>query len=244
MRFPSKSLVVFFAVAPSMAQEKVMVPVTIDGSSVRLEMVVHKPATSGPAPTLVFHHGSTGSGRDPRAFTQTWNPAALTRHFVERGWAVVLPSRRGRGGSDGFYDEGFSADRSFGYACQPRLSLPGAERALKDIDAATDAILAMPFVDRARLLVGGQSRGGILSVAWAGMRPGRARGVVNFVGGWVGARCSSAVEINGTLFRRGAAHPGETAWLYGDNDPFYPLAHSEANFAAFQAAGGKGRFHR
>ena len=107
-------LAVFFAAAPSIAQEKVMVPVTIDGSSVRLEMVVHKPPTTGPFPTLVFHHGSTGSGRDPYAFTQTWNPPELARHFVERGWAVVLPSRRGRGGSDGFYDEGFSADRSFG----------------------------------------------------------------------------------------------------------------------------------
>jgi hypothetical protein len=26
-------------------------------------------------------------------------------------------------------------------------------------------------------------------------------------------------------------------------DPFYPLAHSRGNFAAFQAAGGRGTFH-
>ena len=32
-------------------------------------------------------------------------------------------------------------------------------------------------------------------------------------------------------------------WLYGDKDPFYSLAHSRANFAAFDAAGGKGAFH-
>jgi hypothetical protein len=32
-------------------------------------------------------------------------------------------------------------------------------------------------------------------------------------------------------------------WLYGDRDLFYPLSHSRANFAAFQAASGKGAFH-
>jgi hypothetical protein len=41
----------------------------------------------------------------------------------------------------------------------------------------------------------------------------------------------------------GAAFGQRTIWLYGDHDPYYPLSHSRANFAAFQAAGGKGAFH-
>lgn len=41
---------------------------------------------------------------------------------------------------------------------------------------------------------------------------------------------------------RGGRYPDETLWLYGDRDPFYPLAHSRDNFAAFQAAGGQGAF--
>jgi hypothetical protein len=32
-------------------------------------------------------------------------------------------------------------------------------------------------------------------------------------------------------------------WLYCDNDSSYPLSPSRSNFAAFQAAGGKGEFH-
>ena len=36
--------------------------------------------------------------------------------------------------------------------------------------------------------------------------------------------------------------PHPTLWLYGNHDPFYSLDHSRANFAAFQAAGGKGSF--
>ena len=46
-------------------------------------------------------------------------------------------------------------DRALGYTCDPARSLPGADRALlRDIEAAMDAILAMPFVDRDRVIIG------------------------------------------------------------------------------------------
>ena len=48
-----------------------------------------------------------------------------------------MPARRGRGGSEGAHDEGFELDRTRGYSCDPALSIPGADRALDDIDAAT-----------------------------------------------------------------------------------------------------------
>jgi hypothetical protein len=159
------------------AQETSMVPVTIDGQTVRLEMRVYKPGGSGPAPTLVFNHGSTGSGTEASRFTWPLDYPALARLFVERGWAVVIPARRGRGGSEGVYDEGFSENRVLGYSCEPALSIPGADRALGDVEAAMAAILAMPFVDRTRVAIGGQSRGGILCV-YAGRHPEQVKGVV------------------------------------------------------------------
>jgi dienelactone hydrolase len=217
------------------------VPVTVDGQAVRLEMRIYRPAANGPAPTLVFNHGSTGLGLDPRRFTRPIDFPELARFFVQRGWVVVMPARRGRGGSEGEYDEGFEAIRALGYACDPSRAIPGADRALRDIDAAMTAILSMPFVDRDRVVIGGQSRGGILSVAYAGQHPEHIKGVINFVGGWSGRRCAS--DVNETLFVRGAGYPGETIWLYGEGDPFYSLAHSRGNFAAFQAAGGAGVFH-
>ena len=93
-----------------------------------------------------------------------------------------------------------------------------------------------------RMLLGGQSRGGILSIAYAGERPDLFVGVVNFVGGWMGDQCAHAVAINATTFTRGAKYPRSTLWLYGEEDPFYSLSHSKGNFAAFIAAGGKGHF--
>jgi dienelactone hydrolase len=220
-----------------------MVPVSVDGEQVKLAVITYKPAGAGPFPTLIFHHGSTGSGTNPSIFARPFDPRTLAEWFTARGWAVVLPSRRGRGGSEGTYDEGFAADRTQGYTCEPPLSLAGADRALRDIDAITPVILAQSFVDRGKVAVGGQSRGGVLAVAWSGRQPDVPRAVVNFVGGWLGGRCWSASEVNQTLFKRGAAFAQPTIWLYGDKDPFYSLVHSRANFAAFEAAGGKGAFH-
>ena len=213
-----------------------MVPVTIDGEMLKLATITYKPLGAGPFPTLIYHHGSTGGSADPAVIAQPYDPKMLAAWFTTRGWAVVLPQRRGRGGSEGAYEEGISI-------CEPELALAGAERGLRDIDAITAAILAQPFVDRSRVAIGGQSRGGILSVAWSGRQPAAPRAVINFVGGWLGSRCWSRDEVNQSLFKRGAAYDKPTIWLYGDKDPYYPLRHCRANFAAFEAAGGKGELH-
>ena len=234
--------IVFAMPGAPAAQERAMVPVTIDGEQVKLATITYKPPGNGPFPTLIFHHGSTGPGRDPALFGWSHDPMALAGWFTARGWAVILPSRRGRGGSEGTYDEGFGPDRAQGYSCEPARALAGAERALRDIDAITPVLLAQPFVDRERVAIGGVSRGGILAVAWSGRQPGVARAVVNFVGGWLSERCASIDDVNADLFRRGSAFDRSTIWLYGYRDSYYSLRHSRSNFTAFRAAGGKGAF--
>ncbi|HEX7294398.1 MAG TPA: CocE/NonD family hydrolase, partial [Pyrinomonadaceae bacterium] len=125
-------LVVLMSCSATRAQETSMVPVKVDGKTVRLEMRIYKPSANGPVSTIVFNHGSTGRGRDPRAARQPIDFPRLAQFFVQRGWAVVIPARRGRAASEGFYDEGFALDHSFGYTCNPALSIPGADRALRD----------------------------------------------------------------------------------------------------------------
>jgi dienelactone hydrolase len=223
--------------------EFLMIDTTLNesGKTVRLEVVLYKPAGPGPFPLFVFNHGSTGRGDRPELFRNTWWSESLAQFFVARGWMVAFPQRRGRGKSDGRYDEGFTPDRSR-YACNTNQSLQGAQRALVDIAAAIAVLRKRPDVQPGPLLIGGQSRGGILSVAYAGTHPEQIKGVINFVGGWVSSRCSVAAHVNGTLFRKGGKHPGAMLWLYGHNDSFYPLTHSKANFAAFESAGGRGTF--
>lgn len=212
-----------------------------DGKAIRLEAVIYRPPGKGPFPLAVLNHGSTGRGDQPERFKDTFVMYALAHYLVDKGWVVAFPQRRGRGKSEGLYDEGFLPDRSQ-YACHQQLSLAGAERALTDLAAAMEALRQLPDVQAGPVLMGGVSRGGILSVAYAGRHPHQVKGVLNFVGGWMGTQCSIATQINEALFRPAGKYTGSTLWLYGDKDLFYSLTHSRENFQKFQAAGGKGQF--
>jgi pimeloyl-ACP methyl ester carboxylesterase len=212
------------------------------GKPIRLEVVIKKPSGSGPFPLLVFNHGSTGRGTDPNLFTATYASPEIADLFVEKGWIVAFPQRRGRGKSDGLYDEGFALDRAQGYSCDPGRSLPGADRALDDIKAAVDALRQRSDVAAGPILIGGVSRGGVLAIAYAGMHPEQVLGVLNFVGGWLGEGCSTAGEVNGALFQRGGKFDRPTLWLYGQHDSFYSIKHSRSNFDLFKKAGGNGEF--
>ncbi len=182
------------------------------GRTVTLEVVIYKPLRPGPHPAVMFNHGSTGNGDDPAQFRITYTNEAIARFFADRGWLVAFPQRRGRGASDGLYDEGFTPDRSR-YSCLAVPALAGFERALLDVDAAAEYLAAHDDVDATRMLSAGTSRGGVLAVVHAAERPDLFDGAVNFVGGWLGQGCQDSV-----------------------------LAHSRANFDAFIAAGGTGSF--
>lgn len=230
------------ALAQERSVERIPTPFTHDGQPVELELVLFRPTGLGPFPTVVFNHGSTGRGDDPSRFTQTFAPGIVAKFLNDRGWMVVFPQRRGRGRSGGSYDEGFEPDRS-SYSCLPRYSLPGIERALQDLDVVLQSTQARSDVNAKLLVVGGVSRGGILSLAHAARHPGAYRGVINFVGGWVGEGCPAAHTINLGTFERSAVFTRETLWLYGEDDAFYSIHHSRRSFDAFVSAGGRGAFH-
>ena len=222
--------------------ERVPTPWKEGGVPQTLEMVVYRPHGPGPYPVVVFNHGSTGKGDQASWFKLTWASPEVAQYFANQGWLVLFPQRRGRGQSDGVYDEGFSADRTQGYSCDAAPALKGFERAVEDLDAVMKHVLQRPDVDAQRMLMGGVSRGGILSVAYAGRHPERFRGVVNFVGGWVGDACPEASVINASLMRQGGRFKQPMVWLYGNRDPYYKLSHSRANHEAFVASGGQGEF--
>ena len=224
------------------AQEFIETDLVEDGGDIRLETIVFTPPGDGPFPLAIVNHGSTGMGTDPAIFTDTWTSPWLADELNARGWIVAMPQRRGRGQSDGLYDEGFAQNRAEGYTCDPERSLAGADRALEDLDAAMRSLRARPDVSDAPVLLVGQSRGGALSVAFAGRHPDRVAGVINFVGGWLGEGCDSAEEVNQSLFKRGASYPKSMLWLYGVDDLFYAIPHSRKNYTAFVDAGGTGDF--
>ncbi|MFN7050550.1 MAG: dienelactone hydrolase family protein [Gemmobacter sp.] len=210
-------------------------------AGVALEIVVAKPRHAGPFPTVIFNHGSTGRGQNKAVYKRTISPAVIARFFADRGWMTLFPQRRGRGKSGGAYGEGLAADGS-GYSCDAEIAVAGFERAVEDLDDVVGNLRNLHEVDQNRLVIAGVSRGGILAIAYAGMRPGRFSGAINFNGGWLGRACPSHETVNPLLFGRGALAGVPTVWLHGSHDPYYRIGHCRANFARFLASGGQGQF--
>ena len=198
----------------------------------RLEGFLYRPpAAAGPRPVLVFNHGSTGAGRVAPTSTAPYRYPEVARFFVERGWAVLIPMRRGRGASDGEYLERYDCDRA--------ILSEGVERGLADVDAALAYVRAQPWADPARLLLGGMSRGGLLSVVHPSRRPTTARGVLNFAGGWTVERCDARIGFNADTFSAaGRAARLPMLWLYSENDRNYGPASVRAYHEGFVRAGG------
>ena len=215
--------------------------IPLPGTADTLEVRVFAPDGTGPFPTLLFNHGSTGDGTDPSLFALTWTCLPLARHFTERGWLVAFPQRRGRGDSDGRYDEGFKPSRK-GYSTNAPTALAGLDHALGDVGASIAWATSHADIDAERLVIGGQSRGGALAIAALGEHGAAFRGALSFVGGWLGDGAASAARVNAAAFARGASFEGDTLWLHADGDAYYSLEHSRASFARFEEAGGTGTF--
>lgn len=237
---------VLVAGGPAWAQDagsaQIPTPFVENGQPVTLELVYRKPAGPGPFPTLLFTHGSVGNGNDPREVRFTSTYPELSAFLNARGWMVAILMRRGRGQSGGSYAEGWDSARAR-YACSLEVADSGLQRALADMEAARDHLARDPLVDPARLLVGGQSRGGMLGLMHAARHPDVYRGAVNFVGGWAGRACELKDEINARALAQAARFTQPTLWLYGERDPFYPSGYPEVMLKQFTDAGGKAALH-
>ncbi|CAN7258494.1 alpha/beta hydrolase family protein [Rhizobium sp. LjRoot258] len=207
----------------------------------RLEIVAAEPQHEGPYPTIIFNHGSTGRGHNKTLYSRTVCPAIVASYFTERGWMTIFPQRRGRGKSGGSYGEGLASDGS-GYSCNVEITIAGFERAVEDMDAVVRHLRERPDVDQGRLTIGGVSRGGILSIAYAGMRPATFQGAINFNGGWLGRACATHEIVNPLIFERGTPSGIPTLWLHGIYDQYYRIEHCRENFERFLSAGGQGTF--
>lgn len=207
---------------------------------VRLELIVARPQSSGPYPTLIFNHGSTGGGH-ASIIKRSQSPSTVQTYFTERGWMVLFPQRRGRGKSGGQYAEGMKVNGT-GYSCDAEIAMRGFERALEDLDAVMAHVKTRDDVDANRIAIGGASRGGILSIAYAGLHATTFCGAINFNGGWLGRACPGYETINTHIFKKGASAGIPTLWLHGTKDQYYPVSHCRSNFDSFTSAGGKGTF--
>jgi dienelactone hydrolase len=185
-------------------------------------------------PLVVINHGTSEGNRLSTAMpVYYW----LSRWFVDRGYVVVLPQRRGHGATGGPLAE------AIGDCAHPDHYQSGLVAA-GDIAAATRFMTRQPFVDPARTLVIGISTGGWASLALAAQDPGVARAVINFAGGRGGHAGGEPNAVCGEKELIDAAREyGKTArtptlWLYAANDSYFAPALAKRMAAAWQEAGG------
>lgn len=215
--------------------ESVQIPMVDSGtfwdSNIKLEATVYKPEGEGPFPTVIFNHGSTGPNVIPEDYTI--NPWGFGKYLVDKNIALIIPMRRGRGKSEGSYKE---LD-----TCDPEGVMKGLNYALQSLDATYSYLQNQSWVDKDKLLITGNSRGGILSLVYASNHPEAFAGVINFSGGWVGDICNIGGQSQNTAIFEGVAQKLKvpTLFIYGRNDPYYSDTTIE-NFAnAYEHAGGK-----
>lgn len=209
-----------------MNERVVMVKVGSGFSSAELETTLFRPDGDGPFPLVVINHGKAPG--DP-AFQERARFLVASREFVRRGYVVALPMRLGFSKSSGSYVAGGCNIASNG------------EMQAEWVEGVIDWLRAQPFVDRDRILVAGQSHGGLTTLALGARNPPGVRGLLNFAGGLRIPSCSWEHALAQAFERYGARTKLPSLWFYGDNDSYFPPDVWRELHARYSAAGGGAR---
>lgn len=193
---------------------------------VSLEVTVFKPEGEGPYPVVLIHHGkSPGNNRlQPRERAIT-----ASREFLKRGYAVVLPMR-----------QGFS--RSGGAAVGEGCNIEGNGNAqADDVRAVVSWLSQQSWADTKRMIMMGQSHGGLTTLAYAAQDPHPGvRFAVNFAGGLKYSHgCQWELALRSAYDAYGQKTKLRSLWFYGENDSYFPPSVIRPAFAAYTAAGGR-----
>lgn len=204
-------------------------------TNVTLEAVIARPDSGGPFPLLVLSHGSPREAEVRKTMMPTGMlPQAL--EFARRGWAVIVPMRRGYGRSGGAYAEHSGP-------CEQREYIGAGFESAEDLREVVRFAGTLPSVDVRRVVAVGQSAGGFASVALAVEPPPGLVAVISFAGGR-GSRgpddvCQPDRLVDAFEFyaARGARVP--MLWIYTENDRFFGPDLARRMHAAFTAGGGR-----
>ncbi|RJG07737.1 dienelactone hydrolase [Noviherbaspirillum cavernae] len=206
----------------------VMIPVASWAGGIELETTIFKPPGDGPFPVVIMNHGKAlGS---PRAQARD-RFIVVSREFVKRGYAVVVPMRKGFSKSSGDYSD---------YGCD--MTSNGQAQA-DDLDSTVEYLRQQSWADTGRMLVAGQSYGGLTALAF-GMRnaPG-VKGLINFAGGLKvhGGDCSWQNSLVKAFATYGAKTALPSLWFYGANDQHFGPELANRLHDAYVQAGGQAR---
>jgi len=209
-----------------MNEHIVQVPAGADG--VTLETTVFQPNGPGPFPLIVINHGKD-SGRPSLQPRDRFYYMASA--FVKRGYAVMVPMRQGFSNSGGRYRD---------HGCD--MTANGYTQAA-DIRATLDYARQQSWVDSERMVVAGQSYGGLATIALGTERLPGVRGLINFAGGLRddSDRCAWRSQLVSAFAEYGSKATLPSLWMYGQNDSLFGPELAGRMHASYVQAGGRGR---
>jgi dienelactone hydrolase len=209
-------------------EQVVMITVGSGALTNQLQTTIFKPPGAGPFPILLMNHGQAkGDGHlEPRA-----RFLVITREFVERGYAVVLPMRTGFAASTGtFANRGCNVEGD-------------GEAAADDLEQVLDYVVKQPWADPRRIIVGGQSAGGLATMAFGARRYQGVRGLLDFAGGLrvTGGYCIWKPQLINAFTTYGTGNALPSLWFYGANDSYFDPLLVRLMYNAYTGAGGNAK---
>jgi dienelactone hydrolase len=221
---------------PRLVQEDVRIPAA--GGRYSIAATILRPEGPGPYGAVVLNHGTPGSasGRARESAELLLNSAAV---FARRGFVVVMPLRRGFGATGGEFaeDPGTCANPDY---------RKGEHAAADDVMAAYDYTRTLPYVDGKRMILAGQSAGGIVSMYAAGTRdPQGLVAVLSFAAGRGGnpdfrPGVPCAVEPVAKLLESVGKNVKAPVLLhYAENDLYFNAQTSRLWYERFTAGGAR-----
>lgn len=205
-----------------------------------ITLTVFRDDTRDKAPFLILNHGRAPNA-ERRAALGRARFSANAAYFVERGFAVFVPTRVGYGVSGGpdVEDSGPCNNKDYTTA----FNIAAAQN-LSVIDYAK----SQPYVDGARGVLVGQSVGGATTLALAAKNIAGVLAGINFAGGGGGnpdARPENPCApqyLASTYASFGKATRVPMLWLYSENDRYWGKTLPREWFERYQAAGARAEF--
>jgi len=222
---------------PRLVQEEVRIP----AGDYSIAATILRPQAAGRYGAVVLNHGTPGSasGRARESADLLINAASV---FARRGYVVVMPLRRGFGATGGEFaeDPGTCANPDY---------RKGEHAAADDVMAAYEYARALPYVDGNRMILAGQSAGGIVSMYAAGTRnPQGLLAVLSFAAGRGGnpdfrPGVPCAIEPVAKLLESLGGHVRAPVLLhYAENDLYFNAQTSRLWYERFTAAGARAEY--
>jgi predicted acyl esterase len=195
------------------------IPIETGAEQSLLETTVYRPSGPGPFPLVTINHGKPRPGStDPQAMHPSYSYGAAAHWFVNRGFAVAVPMRRGYGLSQGSISDTVGP-------CGDRDYFAAALKTAAEMEGVVAYLRNQSFVDRNRVTVVGQSYGGLGALGVAYDKPEGVIGIINFAGGAGSNRpgeiCSGRERLIAAVGRLGEGNLLPQIWLYAANDHYF-----------------------